>query len=300
MNKKLNDLIMKTVPQVVSKGVGRSLLVLKKQSPNILFGAGIAGVVTSGVLACRATLKLSDTVDEIEHDIKQVKDIKQSVADGESGSYPVEQVGKDLVYVYAKAGVSVAKLYGPSLVVGTLSIAALTGSHVQLTRRNTAIMAAYATLEKAYSEYRERVAKMVGEDYERGLYLGVEEAKREDKSVVPAVTPGQWSAYARFFDEDSGVWKKDAEINRIFLQAQQNYANNILAMRGHLFLNEVYDWLDLERTTEGSVVGWIFNGNGDNYVDFGMFDAYNSGFLQGDEPRILLDFNVDGIIYDKI
>ncbi len=304
MNQNLNKFIMKTVPKAVSRGVGRSVLVLKKQSPHILFGAGIAGVVTGGVLACRATLKLSDTLDDAQDDIKQVKELKKDVKNGKTADYPVDQVGSDLVYVYAKAGVSIVRLYGPALIVGTVSIAALTGSHVQLTRRNTAIMAAYATLERAYSEYRDRVQKALGEEHEAGLYLGVDgfeidKVDGKDK-LVPTVTPGQWSAYAKFFDEGSGVWKKDPEVNRLFLQCQQNWANNILAMRGHLFLNEVYDWLDLERTTEGSVVGWIFNGEGDNYVDFGIFDAYNSGFIQGHEPRILLDFNVDGVIYDKI
>jgi Family of unknown function (DUF6353) len=304
MNQNFNKFIMKTVPKAISRGVGRSALVLKKQSPNILFGAGIAGVVTSGVLACRATLKLSETLDDIDNDVKQVKGIKIDVANGEAEAYPVEQVNKDLAYVYAKAGISVVKLYGPSLVIGVVSIGALTGSHVQLTRRNTAIMAAYATLDKAYNEYRERVRKAIGEEHEAGLYLGVEgfeidKVNGKDK-LVPTVTPGHWSAYARFFDEGSGMWKKDSELNRLFLQHQQNYANNLLSMRGHLFLNEVYDALDIERSTEGSVVGWIFNGEGDNYVDFGIFDAYNSGFIQGHEPRILLDFNVDGIIYDKI
>lgn len=303
MNQNLNKFIMKTVPKAISRGVGRSALVLKKQSPNILFGAGIAGVVTSGVLACRATLKLSETLDEIDHDVKQVKGIKVDVDNGEANGYPVEQVNKDLAYVYAKAGVSVARLYGPSVVVGLVSVAALTGSHVQLTRRNTAVMAAYATLERAYNEYRERVRKAIGENHEMDLYLGLGPEEKDGPkgpTLVGAVTPGEWSAYARFFDEASGVWRKDPELNRMFLQGQQNYANNVLSMRGHLFLNEVYDWLDIERTTEGSVVGWIFNGDGDNYVDFGIFDAYNTGFIQGHEPRILLDFNVDGIIYDKI
>ena len=110
------------------------------------------------------------------------------------------------------------------------------------------------------------------------------------------------SPYARFFDETVYEWKPDPLMNKCFLDAQQRYANNLLEARGHIFLNEVYDMLGFQRTREGAVVGWIKNGDGDGYVDFGIYDGNerSRAFVNGHETSILLDFNVDGTIWDKI
>jgi hypothetical protein len=116
------------------------------------------------------------------------------------------------------------------------------------------------------------------------------------------VDPDGPSIYGRFFDEFSTEYKKDADYNRVFLQAQQQMANNLLQSRGHLFLNEVYDALGFERTPGGSIVGWVIRKDGlrDNFVDFGLLKPGNERFINGGERAVFLDFNVDGIIYDKI
>jgi hypothetical protein len=86
----------------------------------------------------------------------------------------------------------------------------------------------------------------------------------------------------------------------MFLQCQQNYFNQQLKARGHVFLNEIYDAIGLERSKAGTIVGWVTDGNGDGYIDFGMFEDASRRFINGIEPSILLDFNVDGVIYDLI
>ena len=92
----------------------------------------------------------------------------------------------------------------------------------------------------------------------------------------------------------------------MFLRAQQQYANDKLIAQGHLFLNEVYDMLGLPRTKAGAIVGWVYDDNnavGDNFVDFGIYDVHREtarDFVNGYERSILLDFNVDGVIYDLI
>ena len=92
----------------------------------------------------------------------------------------------------------------------------------------------------------------------------------------------------------------------MFLRHQQNYANDILKNRGYLFLNEVYDMLGFPRTKYGQIVGWVYdekNSNGDNFVDFGIYDKDNPEkrkFVNGYETAIWLDFNVDGNILDLI
>ena len=290
---------MKFVPDSVSRNVARKLLTAKKNSPHIFFAAGVAGVVTGTVMACRATLKLEETLDEIKQDFVNVKELGKNKEQSEE--YTQEEYYKDLGYVYAKGVLQVARLYGPSFVVGVISVAALTGSHVQLTRRNAALASTVAVVSKAFDNYRERVREELGLDKELDIYHNAkEEYNPETSEISKVVDPGEMSPYARFFDECSPNWIKNSEMNRIFIQMQQNYANHQLKARGHVFLNEVYDSLGLERSQAGAVVGWIYNGDGDNYIDFGLFEARNARFVNGIERSILLDFNVDGVIYDLI
>jgi hypothetical protein len=111
------------------------------------------------------------------------------------------------------------------------------------------------------------------------------------------------SSYARFFDESSPAWTKDAEYNLVFLKQQQEYANDLLKAKGYLYLNEVYEMLGIPRTRAGQVVGWVYNKenqSGDNYVDFGIFTDGNSDFVNGRKRTVLIDPNVDGMIIDKV
>lgn len=286
---------MKSIVQTGSRHIFRSALVVKKHGPTIAFAGGIAGVVTSTVMACRATLKLSEKLPEMKDELD---DIRRVSANSD------EDHRKDVAYVYTKNAMIVAQLYGPSVIIGVASITALTGSHITLNRRNAGLTAGYAALSKAYDEYRERVREEMGEDKERDLYLGIYEEKHKNgegkKEVVRLADPNALSPYARFFDEYSTRWEKNAEINFIFLKVAQEYFTNILHSRGHVFLNEVYAHLGFEHTGPGAVVGWIVNEEGDNYVDFGLYSVRNSEFVNGLERSVLLDFNVNGVIYDKI
>lgn len=280
------------LPVSLTRAFGRQMLTLKKDSPHIFFVAGIAGVGVATVLACRATLKLSDTLDEIQEEIQVAK------------THKMEDDGlqkQNMAYIYSKGAMKLTKLYAPSVIIGAASLTALTGSHVQLSRRNASLMAAYAVMQEAYDNYRERVREELGEEKELDIHRGLKEEKDPDsKELVKVGDPNKRSPYARIFDEYSTQWKKDPELNKLLVQCQQNYANQLLQTRGHLFLNEVYDMLGLERSSAGAVVGWVIGKEGDNYVDFGMYDAHNTGFVNGWERSVVLDFNVDGVIYDKI
>ena len=121
---------------------------------------------------------------------------------------------------------------------------------------------------------------------------------------MDAVDPNMYSDYARIFDDGCTGWSKNAEYNLMFLKQQQAYANTLLKNNGYLFLNEVYDMLGIPRSKAGQVVGWIYdekNPIGDNFVDFGIYDLYNEkarDFVNGYERSIVLDFNVDGNVWD--
>ena len=301
---------MKLVPASVIKKFSRQLLVAKKHSPHIFFGLGVAGTLASTVLACRATLKLSGTLDEVQRDIKMITDpteesewTTQLIA-LQNEDPQKAQLAKSTatLYVYGRSGLKIAKLYAPAIIVGTAAIVALTGSHVQLSRRNSALMAAYAAVSQAYANYREKVRAELGEEKELELYQAATAElvnSCQDDNVL-AKDPHGCSQYARFFDEYSRFWERDPEKNRMYLEIQQRYLNHRLTAYGHVFLNEVYDAIGVDRSPAGAVVGWLKEGDGDSYISFGMFEARNSRFIEGSERSILLDFNVDGIIYDKI
>ncbi len=296
---------MKFVPTSITRNVSRKLLTTKMNSPHIFFAAGVVGIVGATVLACRATLKLEETVDEINKDIDKVKSQDEAFRNPEIA----EQIRyQNLGKVYLKSAVKVGRLYGPAIVVGGVSVACLTGSHVQLTRRNAALSMTLAAAMKAYEQYRVRVAEELGTEKELELYRAIHddviEMDGHKKEIVKVTDPNGWSPYARIFDESNRNWKKNSEYNRLFIQCQQNQFNHQLQVRGHVFLNEVYDALGFERSRAGAVVGWTLEddwaSNGDGYIDFGLFEARSTRFMNQLERSIVLDFNVDGVIQDKI
>lgn len=290
---------MALIPQKATQQVMRQILVMKKNSPHIFFGAGIVGFVGTVYLASRATMKLEKVLDDFNHDIEQVTGRNHG-----NDEYSQNDYRKDLAYVYGKGSVAIGKLYLPAAILGTASVVSLSGSHVILTRRNSALAGTLAIVTQAFEEYRERVRKELGSDKELDLRFDLKEVEIEDESgnkqLIKLADPNGLSPYARFFDEFSVNWQKDAEYNRMYVQCQQNYANQLLQTRGHVFLNDVYDVLGIERSKMGAIVGWVLDGEGDGYIDFGMFDVMNRDFINGSERSILLDFNVDGVIYDKI
>lgn len=293
---------MQFVPQAVSKTLARRALIIEKNSPTILFGAGIAGMIGSTVLACRATLKVDAILAETEVDLKNAKTLQHR-------EYSEKDRKSDISIIYVKTSVKVAQLYAPAVALGVVSVAALSHSHNILNKRNAALTAAYAALERGFAEYRQRVVEKYGEEEDRNLRYGTREVEVVDhetgkKRKAIRVGDGEPSIYARFFDPLSPSWSKEPEYNLIFLKCQQNYANDLLRARGHVFLNEVYDFLGIPRSKAGAVVGWVLVGeDSDKYIDFGIFDGHSDivrDFVNGREGSILLDFNVDGVIWDKI
>lgn len=304
---------MKFIPDAIGRKFSEQGLLASQNSPQILFGAGVVGMVGSTVLACRATLKLDEVLSSIEADKSKAKWAKDRVESGTMSAdvdYPEEEYRKDLTIISIRGVGSVMKLYAPSILLGAASIAALSKSHNLLQERNLALTAAYAAVDRAFNQYRERVIERYGEDADREIRYESEEIDVIDDETGKLVstvraTDAPGSAYARFYDEiSSRNWSPDPDINLLFLRNVQTYCNDHLKARGHVFLNEVYDELGLSHTKAGAVVGWRWNkGSGDDYIDFGIWDGTRevvNSFFNGREGAILLDFNVDGVIYDKL
>ena len=287
---------------------------VEKHSPEILMGVGVVGIVTGTVMACRATMKLNDILEEAQETRDKIKEVASNPDYEEK--YTEEDAKKDLTINYVQTGVKVAKLYAPAVAVGVAGVGCVLASHDIMKKRNVALSAAYLTVDKSFKEYKQRVVDRFGEEVEKEIRYGikaeeiVETVTDEDgneitiSETVKTMNPTLYSDYARFFDEASPCWQNDPEYNLMFLKAQQQYANDLLRAKGRLFLNDVYDMLGIEKTKAGQVVGWVYdreNPNGDNFVDFGIYDMSKErvrAFVNGYETNILLDFNVDGNIWD--
>lgn len=299
--------IMKSVNGVASKAVMK----LKKHSPEILVVAGIAGTVVSAVLACKATTKVAEILDETKGTLDTIHEgMETGAINGQE--YTTEDGKKDTVVVYAQTGVKLAKLYGPAIILGTLSITSILASNNILRKRNVALGAAYAAIDKSFKEYRGRVIERFGEQVDAELKYGIKAKKFEEievdpetgkekkvKKTVMVADPNLQSDYAVYFDSKSRNYETNPDYNRMFLKAQQAFANDKLQTRGHLFLNEVLDDLDLPRTPAGQIVGWTKDGP-DGYVNFRIVEVERETEDGRHEPALLLDFNVEGNIWEKM
>lgn len=302
----------------LTRTFNRTGLKIKKHSPEILLAAGTVGVVVSGVMACKATLKVNEILDESK---QQIDTIHSVAADPNMvEKYTAEDSKKDLAIVYTQTAVKMIKLYGPSVGLGVVSLGCMIGSNRILSKRNVALAAAYTAVDKSFKEYRGRVIERFGKQLDKELRYNIkakeiEEVSKDEnghevvkKEVVDVIEddPNTYSPYSIVFDDGNEGWDPDPERTKFFLIQQQNWANERLKAKGHLFLNEVYDMLGARRTKAGAQVGWVYdekNVVGDNYVDFGIFDTRRSkarDFVNGYEKVIVLDFNVDGYILDLI
>lgn len=300
-----------------AKFAGKAELSIKKNSPEILLGAGIVGFVGTIVLACRATCRADEVLEFHRRKIKDINDAKE-IADADPEgeiSYDIEIYRQDKAIRYLKTTGSLAKLYAPTIAVGTLSLACILTSRNIMQKRYLGVVAAYNGLSAAFEEYRKRVRDEYGEGLDKHFRYGTtyeelpvydengkktKEKEQVEKTETGMVIPNDDSC--RFFDSSNPNWDKNPTFSMMWLRGQQNILNDILHTRGHVFLNEVYDALGFPHTPQGAVLGWL-DGEGDNCIDFGLYDPNKESvrrFVNGVDNVIMLEFNHDGVIWDKI
>ena len=296
---------------------GKAEFTIKKNSPEILLGAGIVGFVGTVVLACRATCRADEVLEFHRRKIKDIEDAKE-IADADPEgemSYDIEIYRQDKAIRYLKTTGNLAKLYAPTVAVGALSLACILTSRNIMQKRYLGVVAAYNGLSAAFEEYRKRVRDEYGEDLDKHFRYGTtydelpvydengkktKEKEKVEKTETEMVVPNDDTC--RFFDSSNPNWDKNPTFSMMWLRGQQNILNDILHTRGHVFLNEVYDALGFPHTPQGAVLGWI-DGEGDNCIDFGLYDPNKESvrrFVNGVDNVIMLEFNHDGVIWDKI
>lgn len=294
---------------------------LKKHSPEILIVAGVVGVVASTVMACKATTKASKVVEKAKDDINEIHKAAEKGVTNAGEAYSEEDSGKDLTTVYAKTGVELLKLYAPAVALGALSLTSIITSNQILRKRNVALAAAYATVDRSFKDYRSRVIERFGEKVDKELKYNIQKKEVEEtvtdengkekvvKKTIEVASINEGSQYARWFDRNSREFTDNHDYNLCFLMNVQRQANDLLISRGkggRVFLNEVYDMLDIPRSKAGQVVGWIYDPDlvtVDSYIDFGIHDSWRENardFINEYSEYILLDFNVDGNVWDDM
>lgn len=305
------------ISSTVAKKAGKAELVLKKNSPEILLGIGIVGFVGTVVAACKATPRAEEVLAFHQAKINEMHEAKRVVEEEpeQELEYAPEQYRMDIAIRYLKTTGNLAKMYAPTIALGTLSLACILTSRNIMQKRYLGMVAAYNGVSAAFEEYRKRVRDEYGDEMDRHFRYGAEyktlpvvdengkktgEKEKTENVDSGLVLPNDDTC--RFFDSSNPNWDQNPNFSMMFLRGQQNYLNDILHTRGHVFLNEVYDALGFPHTPQGAVLGWI-EGEGDDYIEFGLYDQNKDSvrrFVNGTDNTILLEFNHCGVILDKI
>lgn len=314
----MNIKIPEKAVKILSKAQGS----LSKHSPEIWLGAGIVAIIGGTIWACQSSRKVDrvievhqEDMDALKNALNEAEEMRTEAAKAneefdDSDLMTVKQYKTECIKCTMTTVGDFFYLYGPSVLLIAGGIGMIINGHRILCQRNATLLAAYSTLETSFAEYRKRVSDRYGADVENDIYTGttyttethteVDENGKKKKVKENIAIPGaSVSPYATMFSHDTTTeWTNSPDYNRTFLLCQQNIANNQLHSRGHLFLNEVYDLLGIDHTSTGAVCGWILpehpTDEADEYIDFGIVDPRDE---TGD---ILLDFNCQGLIYDKI
>lgn len=301
---------------VITRAAGKVGLVLSKHSPAMLSVIGGVGVVATAVLASQETLRVKEVV---EPHVENLELISATLED-ETKQYSDQDALHDRTVIYTRLGRDLLKLYAPALIVGVLTVASIAASHRISAKRIAGLTAAYGALDQSYRRYRGRVEQALGEEGMKELDTKIREQAKKDiaerrkpdadiseigDSIFDLAGASQ---YAVLYDENAATWNKNRNLATSILRAQESYANDLLNCRGYVMLNEVYAGLGLPQTSAGAVVGWIRkdDGGADGYITFGDWDANYFDDIYKDVDgvcearRWILDFNVDGVIWDRI
>lgn len=306
------------VSKTAAKKAGKAELMIKKKSPEILLGLGIIGFVGTVVTACKATLRADEVLDHHRQKIKDIHEAKEIVEEDPENELEYDDTlyRQDIAFQYLKTTGNMLKLYAPTIALGTLSLACILTSRNIMQRRYLGAVAAYNGVQTIFDEYRKRVREEYGDGLDRHFRYGTtydtltvtetDENGKKTKTKVNTENTEQnhipSDDTCRFFDQNNRNWDPNPNFSMMFLRGQQNYFNDLLHTRGHVFLNEVYDALGFDHSPEGAVLGWV-EGAGDDFIDFGLHDPRKEDvrkFVNGVENVILLEFNHDGVIYDRI
>ena len=230
---------------------------ITKHSPEILTGIGIAGMITTTVLAVKATPKAIRLIEEAK-----------------------EEKGEDLTK--AETVKTCWKAYIPAAAICVASTACLIGASSVSIRRNAMLATAYKLSETAFSEYKEKVVETIGDEKEKVVREKVSEERIQKNPITKNEIIMTDYGDTQFYETLSGRYFK-SDIEQI--KKVVNYLNKDMLqdMFGTISLNEFYDELELERIDLGDELGWR--------VDKGLIEIdFTSKIADNGKPCIVLDY----------
>lgn len=240
----------------ISKIINEIQKAVVKHSPEILTGLGIAGMITTTVLAVKATPRALDLINDRKDELETEK-------------LPPTEVVK-----------TAWKCYIPAAVTCATSTACLIGASSVHLKRNAALATAYKLSESAISEYKEAVIDKLGEKKEQTIRDKVAEEKMKKNPVSSSEVFITEKGNTLCYDTISGRYFK-SDIDRI--KRAENAINKQLLDEMYVSLNDLYDELDLDHTKLGDELGWK--------IDDGLVELYFSSQLADDgTPCVVMDF----------
>lgn len=298
---------MSNIQEALSAGLHKVAFGLRKVGPEIGTVAGMAGIAVSAIYLYKAVNESKDILAKVKEEVKKLED---EGADE-----------KDIKAVKIAGGVAVAKKVAIPAGLAVASSATVLGIHHEMRKENRRLSDVITQTSLAYNALKNEIREQLGDEQADELIYGVrkpdkkeikeieENSPRKDEitdeerksyriSDGEEITP---SPYAVFFDETCNNYSDDPEYNKNTLILLQAQLNERLRRVGYVYLNEVYEKLGVEKTEAGHVMGWRYaphdpNHEGDNQIDFNMWDIRsraNRRFINGYEPVVLLDFNID-------
>lgn len=264
-----------------------------KYSPEILTGTGIllgaGAVVTTGIQSYKKVPEIKEHLDN------KLYEIGDQIAEAEmAGDAEDINRGKLVFKAYVETIGEYAKAFALPAALSTGSVVSILCGMGILRKRYGVLSLAYASLETAYTKYREKVIDEYGIEKDREFRFGkgvtekcteYENDENTAKNDVQTTYNADetdtigYSQYAVLFDESNMNWRKDASKNYMFLHEVQMRANRRLDIDGILFLNDLRKMMDMEPVKIGQLAGWVKNKGTEptTFVDLGLFD--NEGQL---------------------
>lgn len=246
-------------PNKLSKFFRSARLTVAKHSPEILTGIGIAGMITTTVLAVKATPKAMRLLEEEREYLEEDETLTP----------------REVVKVAWKC-------YIPAAVTCVASTACLIGASRVNLKRNAALATAYKLSETALNEYQSKVIETIGEKKEEIIRDKIAKEKIEKDPVTSKEVIITGNGKTLCYDAISGRYF-EADIDRI--KKAENDLNKKMLSDMYLSLNEFYDEIGLRPTTLGNELGWN--------LDDGLIDLHFSSQLSEDgRPCLVIDYHI--------
>lgn len=242
-----------------------------KNSPVILAGLGVAGLIGTGVAVWKATRKASNVITRKRIELAS----EQASTKGFQYDYDHNVISKDLAFKMTW------RYYIPAVILGAGSIACIIGGTVQGQKRLAALSALYSMSQEALKEYQEAAKEIVGEKNAEKIKSAVQDdhMNKADASEDLVIITGHGNTL--FYDDWNGRFFR-SDIDFVKRMVNEMNAQLFRGAFGVITLNEFYETMDLPLVRYGSDVGW----DGSEAIEL----SYDARLNQKQEPAIVIEF----------